>query len=126
MSAHDDELALGHLVDGVADTLASLPRILDAPVGHVVGAETGGDVDQDGSGLDLLGKRQGRTEALGEDRRVEAEAGVVDAPDRLREARQIDTTGPNTSSRSTRADGSTLVSTVAGIRAVAGSDPAST
>ena len=47
-----DEALLGQLVDGVGGAFAGVARVLDAAVGHLVGAEGRDLVDQDAAELE--------------------------------------------------------------------------
>src|ERR1044072_812699 len=72
----DDQVLFGQLANGVCRPFAGVPGILDAPVGHLVGAERRRLVDRDASELELLRGSERRFEARREAPGLEAVPGA--------------------------------------------------
>src|SRR5215210_1544652 len=79
LALEDDEPLLGQFADGVGGALARVARLLDAAVGHLVGAEGRRLVDGDAAELQLLGRPQRGIQPAGED------PGLQAVPRRVRE-----------------------------------------
>src|SRR5207342_3714915 len=75
-----DEALLGQLLDGEGGALASVAGVLDAAVGHLVGAEGGDLVDQDAAELERGRGLEAAADVTREDPRLKAELGVVRHP----------------------------------------------
>src|ERR671919_2614846 len=69
----DDEALLGHLAHRVGRAFARVARSLDAPVGHLVGAESGRFVDHHAPELERPAGSESRLDVAREDARLEAE-----------------------------------------------------
>ena len=82
-----DEALLGQLEDRVGRALAGVAGVLDAAVGHLVGAEGRHLVDQDAAELERRRRLEAAADVAGEDAGLEAELGVVGQPQRLAEVR---------------------------------------
>src|SRR5436190_1288001 len=83
LQGDDDQVLFGQLANGVCRPFAGVPGILDAPVGHLIGAERRRLVDRDASELELLRGAERRLEAPREDAGLEAVAGPVGELERL-------------------------------------------
>src|SRR3954470_5518648 len=78
-----DEALFGQLAHRVGRALARVAGVLDAAVGHLVGAEGRRLVDDHAAELELLGRAQGGVESRREDAGLEAVARRVGELDRL-------------------------------------------
>ena len=72
-----DQPLLGQLAHRVGRALAGVARVLDAAVGHLVGAEGRDLVDQDAAELEAPAGLDRAADVAGEDAGLEAELGVV-------------------------------------------------
>src|SRR6266545_6055663 len=82
-SAHDDHALLGHLADREVGSLAGVPGLLGAAVGHLVDSEGGGLVDGHAAEVQALGRGQRDPQVLGVDAGLQAVLGVVGQLERL-------------------------------------------